>query len=648
MSGIVGIYYLDGRPVERTDVIRMLDSIAHRGPDGSGVWTMGPVALGCQLLRVTPESVTETQPFVHPSGNVVVFDGRLDNREELLLKLKASNNISRESPDPALVLAAYHEFGDKFVEHLIGDFAIGLFDPNRQKLLLARDAIGVRPLYYYCTRDMVLFASEIKALLSHPQVSTRPNGHYLAEFLFERLSGDDGDGSTFFKGVFTLPPGFAAIVTSDGLLTRQYWDFDVTRCIRFKSFEEYAEGFRHYFGQAVRRRLRSLYPVAVSVSGGLDSSSIFCQAETLRQHNPQLYPHVHGISYISDDGLPSDEKSFLLDIERDYSVSIRRIPIGSQEMMDGRREEVWQVEIPFLDTMQNITDTLLKNVKQSGARILLGGHWGDQMLFDQAYLMDLFHQLAWGKIWAHLREFEKWSPDVEPSYFKQNFLRTLIRSHVPNALIPVLRKLKRKLVRDPLNHQWYNQTFQELARLRISKQTLIKTPFADAHAKSLYHEAKSRYTVLRMEWLNKVASTYGLEWAFPFLDQDLVAYFMAIPGEVQAWKGVPKGLLREALRGVLPPKIAERRGKADFTDLVNNGVDRNYSQLVHCLQSGGMVIRQGYVDEEVMNNELIRLRDQIQRPDCLVSWDLYDLLGLEIWLQVFFGETITEKEVVVA
>jgi len=98
---------------------------------------------------------------------------------------------------------------------------------------------------------------------------------------------------------------------------------------------------------------------------------------------------------------------------------------------------------------------------------------------------------------------------------------------------------------------------------------------------------------------------------------------------------------------VLPARIIERRGQADYTDLVNDGVDRNYPKLVQCLHSGQMAIRLGYVDEEAMNNELIRLRDQIRRPDCLVSWRLNDLLGLELWLQVFFGETITEKEVVV-
>lgn len=648
MSGIAGIYYLDGRPVEQGNLQRMLDSIAHRGPDGSGVWTMGSVALGCQLLRVTPESVNETQPFVHHSGTVVVFDGRLDNRKELLEALQNSTEITASSPDPAFVLAAYDVFGDNFAEHLIGDFALGLFDPKRHKLLLARDAIGVRPLYFYSTPRKFLFASEIKGLLAHPQVSTCPNDEYLANFLFLRLSGDGKEGATFFDGIYTLPPAFMATVTPEGLSKRQHWDFDVTRCIRLKSFEEYVEGFRHYFGQSVRRRLRSMYPVAVSVSGGLDSSSIFCQAETLRQRNPHLHPHVFGFSYISDDGLPSDEKSFLVEIERDYRVLIDKIPITTQGMMDGGKEQVWHIEAPFLDIRLNITDILLRRTRQSGARTLLTGHWGDQILFEQAYLIDLFNHLSWGKVSAHLKEFRRWFTDADPKWFSRFFFRALIRSHVPNVLIPVLRELKRKLVRHPLNHPWYNQAFQKRVRLRTSKESLVKTPFANTHTKSLYDEAKSRYNVLRMEWLNQAASVQGLEIGFPFLDQDLVSYLMAIPGEVQTWKGVPKGILREAMRGVLPLKILERRDKADFTDLINDGLEHDYLQLVQCLQSGRMVISHGYVDEEVMNNELQRLRNQIRRPDCLVSWSLSDLLALEFWLQVFFGKEITEKGVNVA
>ncbi len=216
MSGIVGICNLDGKPVEREVLARMSATMAHRGPDGEEKWIKGPVGLACQMFRVTPESEKETQPLVGASGAVVVFDGRLDNREELLASLKNSYRVSSSSPDPDLVLAAYEAFGDRFPERLVGDFALGLFDPHIQQLLLARDAIGIRPLYYYHAPNTFLFASEIKALLAHPEVSTRPNDDVLAQHL---LRGDqDYRGMTFFEGVLSLLPAHTALLTSRGFV----------------------------------------------------------------------------------------------------------------------------------------------------------------------------------------------------------------------------------------------------------------------------------------------------------------------------------------------------------------------------------------------------------------------------------------------
>ena len=244
MSGIVGIWNLDGKPVEREVLARMSATMAHRGPDGEEMWIEGSVGFACQLFRVTPESEKETQPLVGRSGAVVVFDGRLDNREELLASLKNSHRVSSSSPDPDLVLAAYEVFGERLPERLVGDFALALFDSNRQQLLLARDVMGIRPLYYCRILDTFLFASEIKAFLAHPEVSTKPNDDTLANFFLANVRDPE---MTFFEGISSLPPAHMAFLTPDALRTRRYWDFDSAGSIRLGSFGEYAEGFRHLF-----------------------------------------------------------------------------------------------------------------------------------------------------------------------------------------------------------------------------------------------------------------------------------------------------------------------------------------------------------------------------------------------------------------
>jgi asparagine synthase (glutamine-hydrolysing) len=642
MSGIAGIYYLDGRPVERADVQRMLDSVAHRGPDGSGMWVDGSVALGSQLLRVTPESAKETQPLIHPSGNVVVFDGRLDNRKELLERLQNSTEISASSPDPAFVLAAYHEFGDKFVEHLIGDFALGLFDLNRQKLLLARDAIGVRPLYYYYSPRQFLFASEIKALLTHPQVSTHPNNDFLAEFLLHSLPREN-QGETGFSGVYSLLPAHMAIISSQGLLTQRYWDFDPARLTRLGSVQEYVEEFRFHFERAVQRRLRSAYPIATSVSGGLDSSAIFCLAETFRRSNPERYPANLGISYTCGDWEEAEESAFLVEIEREYDITIERFPLIVMGFYEGVRDEVWQSEYPLVDEIGANFQALFRSAHLRGARVMLTGLWGDQILFPQGYLVDLFRCLEFSKVIKHIKEYRRWLTDVDPKFYRRKFFHDLVRYIIPEAIHPFFRVVRKYVNKSDKLRPWYTEEFRQRVLCPTTKQNLIKKSFRTMHAKSLYAEATAKHHVQALEWFNKLASTHGLEMAFPFLDRDLVSFLMGIPGDIQTWKGIPKWFLRESMRGVMPDAIVNRTWKADLTRPANESMMLTLDYLFQCLHPDGVAVRLGYLDADVLREELHRLRHQIQGPTCEITWSLAELLGLELWLQVFFSEESNQK-----
>ncbi len=637
MSGILGIWNLDGRPVDNSVLTGIAKTLDHRGPDGESSWIQGSVGLGCRLFRVTPESAAEIQPCVHPSGAVLVFDGRLDNRNELLESLGNDSAVSLSSPDPALVMEAYAVFGERFIERLAGDFALGLFDTKKRRLFVARDAIGIRPLYYYQARDLFIFASEIKAILAHPRVAAQPHDDCLAGFLLERKL--DSEGMTFFKGVVSLRPSHMAVLTPEKFETRRYWDFDPAREIRFNSFPEYAEAFRHHFEQAVRRRLRSAHPVAVSVSGGVDSSSIFSVAETLRRCETG-HPGLLGFSCTSADGTPSDEKSFLLEIEQTYGTAIERIP-ACPGIFPGCKDAVWCAEAPFMDGQWNTTALFYQTARSRGARVLLTGHWGDQILFTPAYLFDLFDRFAWGQVWAHLNEFDRWFTDMEPGCLRRSFALDLVRRHVPETAKPWLRRLRDKLTRSDRNRPWYTDDMRKRAWQFAHHQMHVNGRFPSAYARSLYEGARSKYYGLCMEWNNKVAAGHGLEIAFPFLDRDLISFLMSIPGEMQAWKGVPKAILREALRGTLPEAIRLRRWKADFTHLVNEGMERDYPQLLRCLQTDELAVKLGYIKGNALKKDLERMRVRISGTDCAVSWSLSALLGLELWLQVFFGKKMT-------
>ncbi|HYM23839.1 MAG TPA: asparagine synthase-related protein, partial [Vicinamibacterales bacterium] len=380
MSGILGIWHPDGRPADRAELARLAATIRHRGGDAEGLRIDGAAGLAVHIRRVTPESARETQPVVDDQGAMLAFDGRLDDRDDLIAALDGDGGVSRESPDSSLVLAAYRRLGEACLARLNGDFALAVHDPRRRRLLLARDAIGVRPLYYHATPQLVIFASEIKAIVAHPDVPARPDDETLADFLFTRFTGAPPTPRTFFEHVSSVLPGYAVIVDAGGVRMAPYWDFDAARAVRFARYGDYVDAFREHFDRAVRRRLRCVRPTAVSVSGGLDSSAIFCAAHRIVRCDGRVTPPI-GVAQTFPDGSPSDEKVFLADLERSSGSPILRLhdpPVG---MTDSCRDAIWHSEMPFLDGQWNATHALLSAARQCGAPVLLTGHWGDQFLF---------------------------------------------------------------------------------------------------------------------------------------------------------------------------------------------------------------------------------------------------------------------------
>jgi len=269
MSAILGIYYLDCRPVDRMDLDRMIETLAHRGSDGSGVWNDKSVGLGHRMLWTTPESLHEQLPLTSKNGDLTITaDARIDNRDELLAALGLAAWAHGEITDSELILRAYEHWGDGAPERLVGDFAFAVWDERRQALFCARDHLGVKPFYYHQSGRVVAFASEVKALFTVPAVPRRLNATRVGDYLggiFEDQAG------TFYRDVCRLPAGHFMVVAPGTARTQSYYRLDPSREIRLRSDDEYADAFRERFTEAVRDRLRSAYPVGSSLSGGLDS-----------------------------------------------------------------------------------------------------------------------------------------------------------------------------------------------------------------------------------------------------------------------------------------------------------------------------------------------------------------------------------------
>ena len=631
MSGIAGFWNRDGRPVDIHLLDRMGATLAHRGPDANGTVVVESLGMICRLARITPESAHETQPARDASGATLVFDGRLDNREDLLRALRGEGGVSHDAPDSALALAAFRRYGDAVPEWLLGDFALAVFDPTRQRLLLATDAIGLRPLYYHVAPRTFLFASEIKAILADPAVPAAPDDDVVADLLLNGLAAEDVEGLTCFRGIRSVLPAHVVSVTPDGVTNRRYWDFDPGRQIRFRRFEDYVAAFRERFTLAVQRRLRSAAPVGVSVSGGVDSSAIFCMAHSLQRSQPGL-PAVIGATYTFPDGSQADEQRFLGPIENQYDVRIRRADHLPGGVTRRAREAVWHVEAPALDLQWNRTSGFLACVRETGVRVLLTGHWGDQVLFDSAYLLELCRRGRWSAAWSQAGGLGAWLSVADASHFRRDLLRRFAREMVPRVLVPFLRRLRRAGPSTGRSITGYSGSVVRRARLAASRRPQPPARFGP-FARSLYSEARSRHHVHCMEWNGKAAAMHGLEMAFPFLDRDLLTFQLATPGEVQVRNGVPKILLREAMNGIMPAAIAWRSSKADFTGVVNAGLADDFEHIISTFAGRSRAAQMGYLGGQPIEHGFRRAPS---RETIVASRALVDLFALEMWLQEWF------------
>jgi len=230
MSGISGAWNLAGRPLDSHVLSGMSARLHHRGLDGERARIDGAVGFACQHFWVVPEDHGAYQPTVGESGTMLVMDGRLDNRAELVSTLQLDRSVS----DSQCALSAYEKWSAAFAERLNGDFAIAVFDPRLQRLLLARDVMGVRPLYYFHTRHLFAFGSEIKALLAHPDITPRPDHEGVADFMLIGSRPLQRQDMTCFEGIASVVPAHIITVTADGLARRRYWDFDTERRLHYR------------------------------------------------------------------------------------------------------------------------------------------------------------------------------------------------------------------------------------------------------------------------------------------------------------------------------------------------------------------------------------------------------------------------------
>jgi len=285
MCGIAGLINLNGDPISPVLIQRMTDSISHRGPDGEGQWVEGNVGIGHRRLAIIELSPSGHQPMLSPDGRwILTYNGEIYNFRELRSELEAKGHQFRSTSDSEVVLHAIIEWGPDAIPRFNGMFAFALWDRYERKMLLARDRYGIKPLYYSFQGNRFAFASENKAIITHPQFRRVLNKAALVEyFTFQNIFTDQ----TFLSDIHMLPAGHWMLLDSSDRSKRtlhQYWDFDFREPEKPLSHAEYVEELDRLFVQAVQRQLVSDVEIGAYLSGGIDSGSITAVASASLPH----------------------------------------------------------------------------------------------------------------------------------------------------------------------------------------------------------------------------------------------------------------------------------------------------------------------------------------------------------------------------
>ena len=629
MSGVFGCWQLDGRPIDPIILRQCLIQISPQGSHAISAWTGAHAALGCKGAGASsePDTDRDTRTVETPC----VFDGRLDNRDELLRVLASHPRIGPGCEDRDLLFAAYHQFGDTFVDHLAGDFVAGLFDTRTNRLLIARDRLGLRPVCYTESNGAFLFASEAKALLAYPNTSARPDEIMLADFVLS-FRAADSQTRTFFDGIHSLPAAHLLIATPTSVSVRRYFDFDTTRSIRLRTFHDYAGAYRELFAASVTKRLRCSKPVAISVSGGLDSAYIFAVAQRAMREGKAQCPGVVGVNYAGASGTPSEEERFVAALEQATGASIHRIPQRSG-FIECAGDEVGQAESPVVEGLACQGQAVLGRVRETGAGRFLTGHWGDQLLSDADYLLDLVRSGRWRAARRHSRA---WRVGVRELTIR--FARDAAARHLSGVADAVRRARRRQT--GAWCAPWYTDRFRHILRERTLSRGMPRGE-GTSHARAIHLQSRLGYHVQCMEWNARVAAGHGVDVAFPYLDADLIQFLMSIPGEVQSHDGISRGLMRQAMRGVVPDTIIDRRSKGEFTHLINKSIDDDFPAILDLLGPAALSVSLGFVNGPVLWSLLPQWRNTIRdAQDAVLSNRVIDLCGFEMLLRRFFWSSV--------
>ncbi len=628
MSGILALWNLNGEPIDPQLPRRLTDVAAHRGPDGTGLWIQGAVALGHQMLHTTRESLQEKQPACDETGTLcLTLDGRVDNRTELRSALEATGLLFRTDTDAELILRAYACWGEDCPKHIIGDFAFVIWDGRNRRLFCARDHIGAKPFYYYADAHRFLCGSELRQLLEHPAVPRKPNEGMIGEYLACSITSQE---ETLYRGIFRLPPGHTLTVSPDGFQKKQYWTLDPAREVRYGTDEAYAEHFSHLFREAVRCRLRSHGPVGAELSGGLDSSSVVGMAQSLFREAAAADYGFETFSLVFP-GVDCDESRYIDDVRRLWGGTSSSVP---QDNPHARSIQQVQQHMDFPDYPNySMFDPLLAATRAKGMRVSLTGLGGDDWLGGGfPPYADLLREGQWFPLLREIRQ------DVGDLGF-HSICKQMLAPMLPRPIHHAYAWMFNRNGIPP----WIDAGFAR--RVHLAERLRAKPgeqPFKSYVQQDRFLLYKSGEQVHSNEMAERASSRFGIENRHPFNDRRLMEFAIALPHEQRKRGAHMKFVLRLAMRNLLPETVRQRLTKAEFSHTFAQAFDVLGGERLFQNLAIDRWVNSAHVRE--LHRQMARLYSQNDPGYKALTWPLWMIVGIESWFTMVFNPSTSTTE----
>jgi asparagine synthase (glutamine-hydrolysing) len=543
-----GRWNLDGGPSSPDYLEKVQEALSSYAPDGTSSYRMPGVSIFYGALHTTNDSRGETQPHVSPSGTVITWDGRLDNRAELLHQL--SDRLPRTSPDVRIVARAYERWKKGCFAKLIGDWAVSIWEPRERSLILAKDPIGIRHLFYSVNNKFVTWSTILDPLVVYAGRSFSLEEEYLAGW----LSFFPATHLSPYAGIHSVPPSCFVSVNGETSTVGKYWDFDPANRILYHSDAEYEEHFRDVMSESLRRRLRADSPVIAELSGGMDSSSIVCMADAIIAKGLAQTPRLATVSYYSDSEPNWNERPYFTSIEKTRGRTGRHIDVSSNESFMFPFEATRFAATPGSSTAPTeVTRQLIDCFKSEGSRVLLSGIGGDEVTGGMPTPGPELADLMVGARFKELAsQLTLWALDKRKPWLHLLF-------DAGRGFLPIVH-IRTPKYRRPAS--WLRTEFLERNREALQGYESRLSLFGPRPS---FQENLSTLDALRRQLAcSMVPPGFPYEKRYPYLDRTLLEFLFAVPSQQLVRPGQRRSLMRRALAGIVPDEVVNRKRKASL------------------------------------------------------------------------------------